>query len=99
MRAIFEETRAERVPADELERAKNHIIGKFLIDHQTNARRGHYLGYFETMGLGAAMDDRYPALISAVTSDQVLEAARKFITEPTIVELLPPGGGDGAGRE
>jgi zinc protease len=97
MRAIFEETRSQRVPADELERAKNHIIGKFLIDHQTNARRGYYLGYFETMGLGAAMDEGYPALIAAVTSDQVIEAARKFITEPTVVELVPSGEHDGAG--
>ena len=98
MRAIFEEARAERVPADELERAKNHIIGKFLIDHQTNAKRGHYLGYFETMGLGAAMDEHYPARIASVTADQVLEAARRFITEPTIVELLPPVGGTATAR-
>jgi predicted Zn-dependent peptidase len=90
MRAIFEGMRAERVPADELERAKNYIIGKFLIDHQTNARRGYYLGYFETMGLGAAMDEAYPARIASVTADQVVEAARKYITAPTIVELVPP---------
>jgi zinc protease len=77
------------VDADELERARNYLIGRFLIDHQTNYRRAHYLGYFETMGLGAAMDAEYSDRIAAVTAEQVREVAQKYITDPTIVELVP----------
>lgn len=85
----FQTMRNELVPDAELQRAKNYIIGKFLIDHQTNFKRAYYLGYFETVGLGMAMDDDYPNRISLVTSNQVLEAANKYLHDPTITELIP----------
>jgi predicted Zn-dependent peptidase len=89
MLAEFAQIRREPVPAEELERAKNYITGKFLIDHQTNARRAFYLGYYETLGLGMAMDEDYPGLIAAVTAGQVRDAANKYLGEPTIAELVP----------
>lgn len=85
----FERMKKEPVPQDELERSKNYVIGKFLIDHQTNYRRGYYLGYFEMMGLGMSMDEEYPARIAAITAEDVLRVANTYIGEPTITELIP----------
>lgn len=89
MAELFAAIRREPVTAEELERTRNYIIGKFLIDHQTNLRRAFYLGHYETMGLGMERDERLPVLIGAVTAEQVLEAANRYLHEPTVVELLP----------
>lgn len=98
MLAEFEQIKRELVGSEEFERARNYVIGKFLIDHQTNYKRAYYLGYYQTIGLGMAMDEEYPKRLGAVTTQQVLEAANKYLTEPTIVELMP-GGSSGPGQE
>ncbi len=87
----FEQVKNDLVPADELTRAKNYVIGKFLIDHQTNGKRSFYLGHFEMTGAGIWRDHRFADLIAAVTPEQVQEAARKYLKEATIAELVPQG--------
>lgn len=87
----FEQIRTELVPTDELTRAKNYLIGKFLIDHQTNYKRAFYLGHFEMTGVGIQRDHHFPDLIAAVTPEQVQEAARKYLLEATFAELVPEG--------
>lgn len=89
MLAEFERIKTEEIPADEFARTRNYLVGKFLIDHQTNYRRAFYLGHFDMMGLGWKMDNAYPDLISAVTPEQVQAVARKILTEPVMVELIP----------
>lgn len=89
----FELLKSELVPREELQRSKNYLVGKFLIDHQTNYRRAFYLGFYETMGLGITMDENYPKLIQSVTAEQVREAANRYLHDPTIVELVPEESG------
>jgi zinc protease len=86
---IFERIKSEPVEAEELQRARNYIVGKFLIDHQTNYKRAFYLGHYETLGMGIEMDEGLPLLIQAVTAEQVMEVAQRYIGEPTVVELVP----------
>ncbi|MCX7964829.1 MAG: insulinase family protein [Candidatus Sumerlaea chitinivorans] len=83
----FSRIREERVPEEELERAKNYVVGKNLIDHQRNARRAFYLGYWETVGRGYAMDELYPEFIRKVGTDELHRVARKYLVEPTIVSV------------
>ncbi len=89
MLRIFEEIRHTPVSHEELERTRNYIIGKFLIDHQTNLRRANYLGQYETMGLGLGYDEKFPEKIRAITAEQVLDVAQRYLTHPTVVELSP----------
>jgi zinc protease len=91
MLSIFAELRRQGVPQEELDRARNYVTGKFLIDHQTNHRRAFYLGHFEMLGLGLAADEDYPARLARVTPDDVLAAAEQLLGEPTVTELIPPG--------
>ncbi len=91
MLAEFERIKHELVPEEELLRAKNYMVGKFLIDHQKNFKRAFYLGHFDQMGLGWQMDDLYAGLIAGVTAEQVQQAAKLILTEPVIVELRPNG--------
>lgn len=91
MMAEFERLKQELVPEDELLRAKNYMIGKFLIDHQRNFKRGFYLGHFDQMGIGWEVDNRYAELISAVTAEDVREAARAILDGAVVVELRTDG--------
>ncbi len=85
----FELLTKEVVTDDELDRAKNYLIGKFLIDHQTNLRQAWYLGWYQLMGVGYDFDKRYPELIRQVTKQDVLRVAKTYLTKPTVVVLRP----------
>lgn len=89
MLAEFERIKNELVPDEELTRARNYMIGKFLIDHQRNFRRAFYLGHFDQVGLGWQFDDLFAGLVASVTSERVRDVARQILTEPIIVELRP----------
>lgn len=91
MMAEFERLKEELVPVDELLRAKNFMIGRFLIDHQRNFKRAFYLGHFDQMGIGWEVDNRYAELITAVTAEQVRDAARSILQDAVVVELRVDG--------
>jgi predicted Zn-dependent peptidase len=80
----------EPIPAEELERAKNHLIGQFRIAHQRNSNQAHFLGIYETVGLGAQFDEQYCGQIKKVTAAQVQAVAKKYFTQPATTILRPP---------
>lgn len=84
---IFQKICDEEVGEEELNRTKQFLIGRFLIDHQTNFKRAFYPGYFEATGLGYEWDSRYPDEIAKVTAKQVHSIANTILAEPVIVEL------------
>ena len=89
MRGIFEELAEKKIPEDEIARARNFIVGKYLIAHQTNLRQAFYLAWFHVYGMGLDYDEKYPALITAVTGRDVRRVARKYLSAPAIVILSP----------
>ena len=80
----------EPIPDDELERAKNHLIGQFRIAHQRNSSQAQFLGLYEVVGLGARFDEQYCDRIKEVTADQVRAVAAKYFRAPAVTMLLPP---------
>lgn len=74
---------------EELERARNFVLGHFLFDHQKNSRQAHFLGSFEVLGLGWQADFTYSEQLRSVTGQRVFEAAQRYLTAPTLVKLLP----------
>lgn len=81
--------RRDRLKDHELARALNYVAGKYVMDHQSLASRISYYARWEDLGLGAEYDTQYVADLRKVTSDQVLEAARRWWKEPSIVVLRP----------
>jgi zinc protease len=88
---ILEDIKEHGVTAEELARAQSSIIGNYLIDHETAERRAWYLGWYEMLGVGVAMDEKYPQLIRQVTSEDVQRVAEKYL-RTYIVSLLRPRG-------
>lgn len=87
---VIKSLQTDPLPEEELERAKTHLIGQFRIAHQRNSNQAHYLGLYESVGLGAAYDAVYPDQIRAVTADQVKDVATKYFRTPTTTILQPP---------
>jgi zinc protease len=89
MKKIFKDLAKEHISRDELDRARNYIIGKYLIDHQTNIKKAFYLAWFEFFGLGYKFDSEYPEHIRSVTVRDIRRIARKYFKMPALVILTP----------
>jgi len=71
--------REELVSDQELADAKAYLIGSLPMKMDSNAKRAALLGYVEMFGLGLDYPWRYPEIINAVTKEEVLQAARKYL--------------------
>jgi len=78
------------VSEKELEDAKSNYLGKRAFFHETNSQQGHYLGYFEILGLGADYDNKIPEIIKKVTASDIREVANKYLSQNSIISILAP---------
>lgn len=63
----------------ELDRAKNYIVGTYEIGLQKNSSQASKIVFDELYGLGWEEYHNYPQKIMEVTKDQVLDIAKKYI--------------------
>ncbi len=92
----IEKLRTQPVSDQELQEAKNKLSGAFALAHETNASQAFYLGFYEVMGLGYEFDNRYPELIQQVSPEEIMDVARKYFTQPTVISIVAPGEEEGA---
>lgn len=71
--------REEHVTDVELDEAKAYLTGSFPLKLDTNAKIGNFLMFIEFYNLGLDYFDTYPEKIQAVTKDDILRAAKKYI--------------------
>lgn len=93
MLAELEKIKMKKVPSEELERAKKYMLGLYEISLQRNQSQACRYAYLELLGGGYEMLERYPLRIKEVTSEEVLEAAEKYIDTKKFAKsiLLPAG--------
>lgn len=80
----------EAISEEELDYAKQKIIGSYALSHETNSQQGFYLGWFESSGIGYEFDQEFPKLIDAVTVADVQQAAKKVFNNPSILSIVAP---------
>jgi zinc protease len=68
-----------KVPADELGENVANLIGRLPLQLETNEGVAGALLHIERFQLGLDYYQRYPDLLTAITADQVLETARRFL--------------------
>ncbi|MGF1566523.1 MAG: M16 family metallopeptidase [Nodosilinea sp.] len=87
----FEVERLRETPLseDNLQAAKNKLLGQYALGKQTNAQMAQLLGWYEILGLGIEFDQQFPALVAAVTASDAVVAAQEFFQQPS-VSLLGP---------
>ena len=78
--------RSEKVSREEMERAKNYLIGSYEIGLQSNSAQASTLAFNERYGLGYDEYLRYAENIEAVTPKKVRKAARKYLCEECLEE-------------
>jgi predicted Zn-dependent peptidase len=72
---------------EELESVKNYMLGKILIDSQTNSKQAWYACFFENAGLGSEFFSNYINILKGISKDDVKKAAKIFEGAKTIYIL------------
>jgi zinc protease len=87
--AEAEALRREGIAEDELERARQHVIGKYLMGLQSHGQRAGNLAFWEDMAGDAKAGAAWPDRLRAVTADEARQAAERWWTRPTLAILRP----------
>ncbi|MGQ9920109.1 MAG: M16 family metallopeptidase [Desulfobacca sp.] len=80
--------RQELVTEAELAAAKTYLISSLPMKMDSNAKRAALLGYVEMYGLGLDYPWRYADIINAVTRDDILQVARKYLNPEGLVLVV-----------
>ena len=74
---------------EELQVSKNKLLGQYALSKQTNGQIAQTYGWYETIGLGMEFDEAFPALINAVTIEDIQAAAQRCFTQQSVSILGP----------
>lgn len=89
IRAELDRIRQEPVSEAEIERSKRFIIGNYELDLQKNASVAALTAYHAAYGLGTGEIFRYPERIEAVTQQDILRVAKKYIRpEASVLSVI-----------
>jgi predicted Zn-dependent peptidase len=75
--------------SDELQTAKNKLLGQYALGKQTNAQLAQVSGWYETLGLGVEFDTEFQQAVIDVTPEMAQEVATRYFIEP-YVSLVGP---------
>ena len=91
IREQIERIRKKGIAKEEIERAKNYLIGTHAVAIQTNAAQAAAMAFNERYGLGYGEYLEYPRHIEKVTSKKVRKAVEKYLYSDGFVEaeILP----------
>ncbi|NOZ87211.1 MAG: insulinase family protein [Deltaproteobacteria bacterium] len=90
----------ESVSEDELSRVKRFLVGNHLIERQKASTRAAQLAFDVAYGLGPMESFDYKDRIEAVSSESLLQAARKILApDRSVLAVLGPGKETGPGKE
>jgi zinc protease len=70
----------EEVSAEELERAKNYLIGNYLIARQTNASKAAEVTFNELFGFGSDFGQRFEEGVQKVSATDILKFAYRYLS-------------------
>jgi predicted Zn-dependent peptidase len=72
---------------EELESVKNYVLGRILIDSQTNSKQAWYACFFENTGLGSEYFENYINVLKGISIEDVKKAAKLFDAPKTVYIL------------
>lgn len=75
---------ASKLEETTIKAAKNKILGQYALGKQTNGQIAQIYGWYEILGLGIAFDQKFQTDIAALTSEDTIEAACKYLKEPFV---------------
>ena len=78
------------VSDEELQDAKNNVIGKRGFYFETNALISSIVGMYETQGLGYDYEEKFIQSLKEVTSEDILKCAQTYFSSPKVLTVLAP---------
>ncbi|HZH81983.1 MAG TPA: pitrilysin family protein [Phototrophicaceae bacterium] len=80
--------REESVSDQELNDAKDYLIGSFPLRLDTNRKVANFLAQVEYFKLGLDYPDRYPDLIRSVNGEDVLRVAKQYLHPEMLITVI-----------
>ncbi|MBR8830910.1 MAG: putative zinc protease [Chroococcopsis gigantea SAG 12.99] len=74
---------------EELQSAKNKLLGQYALGKQTNAELAQLYGWYETLGLGIEYDEIFPRTVKDITVEMIQDVASRYLQEPYISLVGP----------
>ena len=84
----MERIRKEPVSEEDLQRAKNYLIGSFPMRFYTQGKLVNFLSQVEYFGLGLDYPQQYPALIKSVSREDVLRVAQRYLHPEQSIQVI-----------
>ncbi|MDH7568824.1 MAG: pitrilysin family protein [Armatimonadota bacterium] len=81
----------EAIPEEEVEHAKGHLRGEFVLGHETNTQRCTDFAVHHALGLGYDFSTRFLEEIAAVTPADVQRVARTYLSPPPVTAVVATG--------
>ena len=78
------------VSEQELENAKNNLVGKRQFFTETNLQQSSLMSFYEDKGLGADYEEKLIEQINKVTTEDIQRVANLCIKEPYVLTVLAP---------
>ena len=86
---IVEDVKAGRITDKEIATARDQSVTGHQLQHQTVAAQAQGQALDEAMGLGYDDDEKFAARVKAVTKDDVVRVAGKYLKDPVIAITRP----------
>jgi predicted Zn-dependent peptidase len=67
--------------AEELQTAKNKLLGQYALGKQTNAELAQIYGWYETLGLGIEYDQEFQQKIAQITPEKAQQVAANYFQD------------------
>ena len=80
--------REQGVTEEELNEAKDYLIGSFPLRFDTNRKVAAFLSQVEFYGLGLDYPDKYPEIIKKIKREDVLRAAKEYLHPEKLIVVV-----------
>ena len=84
LRTEVERLSQTQLTPEELQAAKNKLLGQYALGKQTNAEIAQLFGWYESLGLGIEFDTQFQENVVQVTPEMAQKVAGDYLIEPYI---------------
>jgi zinc protease len=74
---------------EELQAAKNKLLGQYALSKQTNAQIAQIFGWYEMLNLGIEYDQQFQQAVAAVTATEIQQTVQQHLDQPYISLVGP----------
>ncbi len=86
----IEKIKTTLVSVEELENAKNNILGKWAFSQENNSQQATIYAYHAITGLGFDFSERAKEMIKSVTPEQIKNCANKYFNDNYVLSIIRP---------